>query len=238
MKIIERICEELDFTFTPSVTEEDVLAALKEIPIESEYLKSPYFNLRHEKNFLNKIPFTCPFGKFCLTVPCSLSECTWWVPFKNNMCCALSYIASKGSSEGMSIDEISFLLCEDKESISNELELSFRSLRSDALEEQVEELDLADEDFVPPVLGKCASCGRKIVFGGMEEDGFSFCTSECYFTKPPSVIATEIKFRCKIEKLVPKLIDVFGSVSSVLNALGLPRAAFYKAVKDEFNTIE
>jgi len=170
--------------------------------------------------------FVCPHTQMGLTTYCKASSCSWWVPFVQSANCLLAYV-SKNSLDSLSVNEIAFILGESRCSVQSEMSLALRSLRSDTIDSEQAQ-DFVDPTYSPPSEGKCCVCGTRILFSGIEDDDLQYCGDVCYNTKPPTVIRIEMKFQCKVDRLIEKAMGVYSDIHAALQALGLPYSSYYK----------
>ena len=179
-------------------------------------------------------PHQCTVLGTDVVTPCSLHECRWHVdyPWSNN--CMVAYAQEHGS-DGLSADEISFLLKRDRADVTRSINGALAKLRGQAVEHAHESHDLERKFEVVRLTGACAVCGAptpRPLPSKLQVEGIAYCSQTCMEVKPPVLLLLEAEHGVELDKLLSWAAHKFKTPQAMEHALGVPRQILMVAVEN------
>jgi len=172
-------------------------------------------------------PFRCNVLGIDVYQPCSVTTCAFHtdaVWFKN---CMIHYATEHKRKDGLDVKELSMLMGEPSLSIRGQIKKVMTRMRKIAVMLEAEQQDDQVVEFSDD---SCSACGNKLESVYRTKYGFTYCSEECYTTRPPVDLQIEREFSRPVQSVLAICINSFASKKAIMNTLGVNPKQFDELV--------
>ena len=179
--------------------------------------------------------FYCSVLETDIYVPCSVSNCNFWIDQDSVKNCLLYFYKVRESSEDVSIKEISDVLKLSQTEVTKKLETGLTLLRQMAIGIPIGSKDLQESFEFLNTKSICCVCEKQTPeeltdILQVHELGLAYCSLMCRVKKNPTIIKLESKFHADISDILSWSLENFSSITSMEEALEMDSYAIQQMI--------